>query len=94
MITSCAKETSCEKCLPGQPTINGLVFYAGARPVDGCEWCIKIGNDVYSPENLPVEFQLEDLNVLLSYEITGTFFQCGFSAPGLPIIHINSIKKN
>ena len=94
IFSSCDKDKSCEKCLPSPPTeSNGLVYYAGPLGADGCEWCIKIDDLIYSPENLPADCQLTDLEVLVTYEKTGNFFHCGFGNANIPIIHIKSIKK-
>ena len=93
-LCSCEKEKSCETCLPShQPEITGLVYYAGPIAGDGCEWCIRIDNVTYSPDNLDDAFKQTDLPVVLKFELTGTTFGCGFGNSQLPVIHITQIRK-
>jgi len=72
---------------------NGVVFYAGPAAGDGCEWCIRIDNITYSPDNLNDAFKQTDLPVILQFELTGTTFGCGLGNSQLPVIHITKIKK-
>ena len=91
---SCAKEKSCEDCIPThQPAKNGVVIYTGPVAGDGCEWCIVIDGVNYSPDNLSTAFQQTDLPVNVEYQLTGQTFGCGFGNIQLHVIHITSIRK-
>lgn len=90
LLNGCKKEST--------TSVNSLsanISYTGIVATDGCGWLIKIGNVTYHPDNLPADFQVNNLNVIISGNITNDKFVCGDAAnsPGLPVIHITSIIK-
>ena len=64
-MLSCAKEKSCEACLPShQPEKTGVIFYSGPVAADGCDWCIRVDNVTYSPDNLTDAFKQTITNTI------------------------------
>ena len=70
--------------------VEGTIKYCG---LDCCEgWTIYIEKHIYYPENLPEEFQIEDLEVLVAYDKTDDIRNCNFGG-NAPIIKILDIKR-
>lgn len=71
-----------------------MVTYTGPVTTDGCDWNIIIdGNKFYYPDNLPESFKEEQLRVQITYTLTNQQFYCGIAGTGMPVIHLESIKK-
>jgi hypothetical protein len=70
------------------------VAFTGPVEGDGCSWTIVINNTHYHPNNLSQNFQQNQLDVVVTYELTSDTFGCGIAGTGLPVIHIKSIKPN
>ncbi|WP_428330930.1 hypothetical protein [Mucilaginibacter sp.] len=75
IISSCKKDNT--KSIKNG--IEATVLNQGSPAADGCGWVIKINStdSVYSPINLPVNYQTDNLKVLISYKSLNTKFQCG-----------------
>ncbi len=52
-----------------------------------------VKEDWYKPENLPSNFQVNGLSVLINYTVSNKKHNCGFGG-NKPVIVINHIKKN
>lgn len=72
--------------------IEAKVVNAGAVAADGCGWVIRIGDTNYSPTNLDDKFKETDLNVIVSFEVLSSKFQCGWGQK-IDEIKLLSIKK-
>lgn len=60
----------------------------------GCEYILQFENQEYHfAENLPEEFQQNNLVVTMTYSPTNNIKNCGFSG-GLEIIEILNIEEN
>ena len=93
LFASCKKELSCDSCIPGTTnTSNAIVAFTGPVEGDGCSWTIVIDNVHYHPDMLSADFQHDQLNVNVTYELTKGFFGCGIANTKLTVIHIISIK--
>jgi hypothetical protein len=92
---------SCQKTIPGESTDPGennndvktKVIWTGPVETDGCGWTLLIDNTYYHPETLSEEFQQDQLNVIVSYQLTKGLFICGFAANRLLIINITSMRR-
>ena len=87
---------SCDKYdKPSWEKSQATVSYAGPIALDGCGWLIILpNNEVYKPENLPEEFMINDLEVMITYKILETF-TCGINPDNTPrgrIIRIDGIE--
>jgi hypothetical protein len=91
-FAGCAKEKSCEGCIPSQNGIYAMVEYSGEPSVDGCDWNLISGSDIYHPDNLDAAFKQHELQVEVYFILTGDFFICGFGGK-IPVVHITSIKE-
>ena len=87
---------SCKKA--NQPAdfidTKATISLTGAVASDGCGYVITINSTAYHAENLPSDYSVDKLNVVVSAKITVDKFQCGLSPnSSLPVIHIISITK-
>lgn len=73
--------------------VSAVVIYDGEPAVDGCGWLIQCNQSSYSPINLNSEFQVDKLNVTVSYIILESTWNCGWREPGYRRIEIIKIKK-
>lgn len=74
--------------------INATVVFTGALEVDGCGYLIKIDTSKYSPLNLSPEFQINNLEVMIDYNIEGNGLICGDRpTPAFKTIKINKIVR-
>jgi hypothetical protein len=76
---------------------TGELIDGGSPSLDGAGFFIRLGNnEELKPDNLPASLQVAGtrVRVELTYRSTDKRYQvfCG-SCPGLPIIHIVSIRK-
>jgi hypothetical protein len=90
---SCKKDQSCESCIPGTYEKNAKIVWTGPVEVDGCSWCLVIDNVSYHPANLAQNFQQDQLNVVVKYQLTSEHFICGLAGIGLPVINITKIRR-
>jgi len=73
--------------------VQAKVAWTGDVAADGCDWCIQTDSlHFYHPDVLDSVFKYDQLNVTVSYEITGEKFICGWGT-SLPVIHIIDIRK-
>ncbi|GIV33604.1 MAG: hypothetical protein KatS3mg031_1139 [Chitinophagales bacterium] len=73
------------------PEAQGLVVYTGSFASGGCEWIIVIHNEAYEPRNLPVQFQTDSMQVMLTYRIWSRDVSCPNAGKYAGIIHIHQI---
>jgi len=91
LVFSCNKDHSCHDCVAHD--VAAKVVWEGDVAVDGCDWCIQTDSlHAYHPDALDSTFLYDGLPVILSYELTGEEFICGFGAH-LPVIHITEIRE-
>ena len=50
------------------------------------------GGNLLKPTNLNADFQVDQLQIIFSYELTSDFHNCGFIG-SLPIIRITSVRR-
>jgi len=73
---------------------KGLILYSDPA-TDGCGWLIFSEETTYKPVNLPLDFQIDSLEVLFTYTNLGTKPDCGpFNNPLFDEINIDKIKNN
>ena len=74
------------------PTEAGTVIFA--TPPDNCNDFIieTAGGTRLKPSNLRSDFEVDQLQIIFGYELTGNFHDCGFSGD-IPIITITTIRK-
>ena len=89
---SCKKDHSCELCNIPKTNSNATIVWTGPLETDGCSWAIVINNTYYHPDVLPMDFQHDQLNVIVSYQLTNEHFICGIAGVGFPVITITSIR--
>ena len=90
---SCSKEKSCEACIGQVIEKDAMIIDTGSPAVDGCSWLVKIDSShIYHPDVLDSSFKQHQLQVKITYDITGEKFLCSFRAQ-IPIIHVIDIRK-
>ena len=89
---SCKKDHSCELCNIPQTQSNATIVWTGPVETDGCSWAVVINNTYYHPHALSMDFQHDQLNVIVNYQLTNDHFICGIAGIGFPIITIISIR--
>ncbi|MDZ4847072.1 MAG: hypothetical protein SH857_16185 [Chitinophagales bacterium] len=70
----------------------GHVRYTGAFASGGCEWIIEVPAGRYEPRNLPVDFQIDGLNVYVTYRVVQATANCPNAQNYQGLIHLNRIK--
>ena len=89
---SCKKDHSCASCIPGTYNANAKIVWTGPVEGDGCSWAVVINNTYYHAATLSQNFQQDQLNVIVEYQLTNDHFNCGLSGIGYPIINLTKIK--
>jgi hypothetical protein len=89
---------SCKKNLyynipPDSLEGTGTLRNTGVPALDGCGWILKIGDTDYSPDNLPMDFKINNINVKVIYTVSDTKMICGNIAIGPNFIHLYDIKR-
>lgn len=74
-------------------TSYGTVVYTGTFSSGGCEWLLQLSNGRYEPHNLPAEFQIDGLNVNVTYRVMQQTANCPNAQILGGLIHLNRIKK-
>ena len=92
LLFACKKDRSCESCIPGIYSSNAKIIWTGPVEADGCSWAIMINNNYYHADALSSDFQQDQLNVVVDYQLTTDHFNCGIAGSGYQIIHINKIR--
>ena len=90
-IWSCNKENKVKQTY----TEDAIIINTGPVAADGCGWELKTSTDsIYSPVNLDAQYQVNNLNVHITYEKPGTKFRCGMLAknPGVTQIQLDNIS--
>ena len=89
LLSSCTKDRSCESCIKS----NAKIVWTGPVESDGCSWAIVINDTYYHAATLSPDFQQDQLNVIVEYQITTDRFICGIAGIGYPIINVTRIKR-
>jgi len=72
--------------------VNAIVLGTPPVEVDGCGWILKVDSVLYSPDNLPDQFKVNNLNVNVSYQVITRFSPCGWGN-NISVVHIDEISK-
>ena len=84
-LSACNKENKFE---------NAIIRDYGDPAVDGCGWVVDISSTIYTPRDLPTQFQVDKLEVKMKYDILDSKFKCGvFLQLSYDEIHIRNIKR-
>ena len=80
--------------IPALPavTANAKIIWTGPVEADGCSCALVIDNNYYHPINLSIDYQHDQMDVVVKYELTTEHFVCGIAGTGLPIIKIVTIR--
>ena len=92
VLFSCKKERSCESCIPGTYNSNAKIVWTGPVEADGCSWAVVINDIYYHAATLSPDFQHDQLNIFVEYQLTNDHFNCGLAGIGYPIINITKIR--
>lgn len=79
---------SCDKADKGR----GIIYDYGEPAVDGCGWVIEINQLVYKPLELPNAYQVDGLEVEITYKILSTKSNCGFVVDAFNDVDLKSIE--
>jgi hypothetical protein len=60
----------------------------GSIASDGCGWMVKIGDSTYHPDNLPEQYQVNNLSVSIKYRLYHSSWSCN------RIILFNTLTSN
>ncbi|MFC2114246.1 hypothetical protein ACFLRI_02740 [Bacteroidota bacterium] len=71
----------------------GVIIDAGPIETDGCGWCMLIDNQYCHLSNLPSEYQINGLEVLIRYSILSEPFYCGLAATPYKNLKIKDIFR-
>ena len=88
-ISSCAKEGIIEEERFG----NAIIRDFGDIAVDGCGWVVDVSSEIYKPQNLPAEFEIDSLEVQIEFDTLASKARCGFVMEAFFEIHIIEISK-
>ncbi|MBL4752717.1 MAG: hypothetical protein JKY52_03830 [Flavobacteriales bacterium] len=93
-LSSCKQNPAIELMAPigNMNPVEAMVSYGGHRPADGCGWLIVIDSKLHMPIGLSSEFKIDNLEVLITYELVGENFPCGWNIIGYPGIVINKME--
>ena len=92
IITACSKD-KCNEPHEDRLEATATVINSGSPALDGCGWLIRIDNKDYSPDNLPENFQFNNIQVKIVYTISDAQYNCGFGGSGINYIHLYDIKR-
>ncbi len=85
---------ACKKEVIPDPEYNkAVVYWTGAPAVDGCGWLLLMDGVSYHPTNLAEDYQIDGLNVLLTYTNEAEDYRCGLMGTPYESIKIDEIKK-
>ncbi|MBS7565198.1 hypothetical protein KHS38_12365 [Mucilaginibacter sp. Bleaf8] len=88
---SCKKDNCEEKHKYDNAETTATIIDTGSPALDGCGWLIKIGDTTYAPDNLPENFQLDNIQVKITYKESDATFRCGAGA--IKYIHLYDIRR-
>ena len=93
-LSSCKQNPAIELLAPMENSnpVEAIVSYGGHRPADGCGWLIMIDSKLHMPIGLSSEFKIDNLEVLITYELVGENFPCGWNVIGYPGIVISEVE--
>lgn len=91
LITACTKD-KCNEPHEDRLEATATVINSGSPALDGCRWLIRIDNKDYSPDNLPENFQFNNIQVKIVYTISYAKFICGYGG-SMNYLHLYDIKR-
>ena len=92
IITACSKD-NCKKPHEDRLEATATLINTGSPALDGCGWVIRIGDKSYSPDNLPENFQINNIQVKIVYTLSDAKFICGYGGAPLNYLHLYDIKR-
>jgi len=93
IVSGCKKENNSNTKTKTPVVGTAMIINTGDIAADGCGWLVKIDSNYYHADNLPDQFQKDNLNVNINYNSLTSKFQCSTNPNNLiPVIHINSIN--
>jgi len=94
IASGCKKENNGNTKAKTSGVGNAMIVNTGPIAADGCGWLVKIDSNFYHADNLPVQFQKDNLNVNIDYNPSTSKFQCSTNPNNLiSVIHLNSINN-
>jgi hypothetical protein len=98
LFSICLLNLSCKKNLyynmpPNSIENTATIINAGSPAADGCGWLLRVGTTNYSPDNLPEQFKINNVQVTIIYTVSDAKMPCGFNANGPNFIHLHDIKR-
>ncbi|MBT8276786.1 MAG: hypothetical protein KJO39_11620 [Bacteroidia bacterium] len=79
-------ESECGKCE------DAVIRNYGDPALDGCGWVVDVSSTIYKPENLPEQYKIDSLDVMIGYKVLDSV-NCGLIRNAHPGISITEIKK-
>lgn len=75
--------------------VPAIITYTGNIETDGCGFLVKINasGTSYHADNLPVDYQKNNLPVAISYHLLDTKFSCGLQSNNIAVIQIDAIRN-
>lgn len=93
IVWGCKKENNSTTKIKTHGVGNAMIVNTGDIAADGCGWLVKIDSNYYHADNLPDQYQKNNLNVNIDYNSSTSKFQCSTNPNNLiPVIHLNSIN--
>ena len=84
---------SCNDAKVDYHYVDAVIVYTGDPNVDGCGYMLKVDTISFKPQNLPLDFQQDELNVKVDFSFDGKQYFCGDLPYSKKTVTINSIKK-
>lgn len=82
-ISACKKEDTFEAA---------VIKDFGDPAVDGCGWVVEVATIIYKPQNLPSEFEIDNLDVNIIYDKLTNKADCGLAQNLYQEIYIKEIQ--
>ncbi|NQV52109.1 MAG: hypothetical protein HQ500_02950 [Flavobacteriales bacterium] len=79
--------TACEKF----DIESGTIYDFGDPAVDGCGWVIEINQIIYKPTDLPMAYQVDELEVEIKYAVLKEWASCGRVADAFSQVELRKI---
>lgn len=81
---------SCRFCGTDDIYTTATVIDAGVLAADGCDWMLKFNDSTYyHPENLPDSLKINNKDIIILYDFTGEYFNCGLLPLPYKIINLS-----
>ena len=94
LFLACMLLCTCKK----EYSATAIILDEGNIAADGCGWMIKVNNNIYHPDNLPEQYQVNNLTVSIKYRLLNSHWSCGLTPTSAQsdssnTIHLSSINK-